>query len=74
METRGRKFKARSRQRIFLSLQCQINMNLVFHVSEDGSKIELKHCSSSKTRVKSSRRYFVHFNWIRLAINPGWGT
>ena len=25
-------------------LQCQINMNLVFHISEDGSEIELKQC------------------------------
>ena len=23
-------------------LQCQINMNLVFHISEDGSEIELR--------------------------------
>ena len=38
---------------------CQINMNLVFHISEDGSEIELKHCASSK-----------HLNWIRLATNP----
>ena len=52
------------------SLQCQINMNLVFHISEDGSEIELKHCASSKTSVKSSRKYFVHLNWIRLATNP----
>ena len=35
-------------------------MNLVFHISEDGSEIELKHCASSKTSVKSSRKYFVH--------------
>ena len=48
----------------------QINMNLVFHISEDGSEIELKHCASSKTSVKSSRKYFVHLNWIRLATNP----
>ena len=46
-------------------------MNLVFHISEDGSEIELKHCTSSKTSVKSSRKYFVHLNWIRLATNPG---
>ena len=44
------------------SLQCQINMNLVFHISEDGSEIELRHCASSKTSVKSSRKYFVHLN------------
>ena len=35
-------------------------MNLVFHISEDGSEIELKHCASSKTSVKWSRKYFVH--------------
>ena len=39
-------------------------MNLVFHISEDGSEIELKHCASSKTSVKSSRKYFVHLNWM----------
>ena len=27
-------------------------MNLVFHISENGSKIELKHCMSLKTSVK----------------------
>ena len=33
-------FKFRSKQRIFrCSLQCQINMNLVFHTPEDGSEI-----------------------------------
>ena len=47
-------------------------MNLVFHISEDGSEIELKHCTSSKTCVKLSRKYFVHLNWIRLATNPRW--
>ena len=47
-------------------------MNLVFHISEDGSEIELKHCASSKTSVKSSQKYFVHLNWIRLATNPSW--
>ena len=47
-------------------------MNLVFHISEDGSEIELKHCASLKTSVKSSRKYFVHLNWIRLASNPRW--
>ena len=50
-------------------LQCQINMNLVFNISDDGSKIELKHCASLKTSVKSSRKYFVHLNWIILASN-----
>ena len=35
-------FEFRSRQRIFrCSLQCQINMNLVFHISEHGSEIKL---------------------------------
>ena len=43
---------------------------VVFRISEDGSEIELKHCASSKTSVKSSRKYFVHLNWIRLATNP----
>ena len=39
LETRRCEFKSRSRQRIFCcSLQCQINMNLVFHISEDGSE------------------------------------
>ena len=47
-------------------------MNLVFNISEDGSEIELKHCASSKTSVKSSRKYFVHLHWIRLATNPSW--
>ena len=47
-------------------------MNLVFHISEDGSEIELKHCASSKTSVKWSRKYFVHLNWIRLATNPSY--
>ena len=52
-ETRRCEFKSRSRQRIFRfpTVQCQINMNLVFHISEDGSDIELKHCVSSKTSV-----------------------
>jgi hypothetical protein len=26
----------------------RINIKLVFHISEDGSEIELKHCESSK--------------------------
>ena len=47
-------------------------MNLVFHISEDGSEIEVKYCASSKTSVMSSRKYFVHLNWIRLATNPNW--
>ena len=51
-------------------LQCQNNMKLVFRISEDDSEIELKHCASYKTSVKSSRKYFVHLNWIRLATNP----
>ena len=28
--------------------------------------------ANSKTSVKSSRKYFVHLNWIRLATNPSW--
>ena len=44
-------------------------MKLVFRIFEDGSEIELKHYASSKTSVKSSRKYFVHLNWIRLATN-----
>ena len=47
-------------------------MNLVFHISEDGSEIELKHCAPSKTSVKWSRKYFVHLNWIRLVTTPSW--
>ena len=37
---------------ILRDMQCQINLNLVFHVSEDGSEIELKHCASSDWQVK----------------------
>ena len=40
-----------------------------FYVSGHGSEIELKHCAYSKTSVKSSRKYSVHLNWIRLATN-----
>ena len=47
-------------------------MQLVFHISEDGSVIESKHYASLKTSVKSSRQYLVHLNWIRLATNPSW--
>ena len=50
-----------SKQRIFhCSLQCPINMNLVVHISEDGSEIESKHCAKifrtlklDKTRYQS---------------------
>ena len=46
-------------------------MNLVFHICEDGSEIELKHCMSSKTSVKSSSKYFLRFkNRMRLAFSP----
>ena len=45
-------------------------MNLVFHICEDGSEIELKHCMSSKTSVKSSSKYFLHLNRMRLAFSP----
>ena len=51
-------------------LVASINLNLVFYISEDGSKIELKHCASSKISVNSSRKYFVHLNWIKFATNP----
>jgi hypothetical protein len=45
-------------------------MKLVFRISEDDSEIEWKHCASSKTSVKSSQKYFVHLNWIRLVPIP----
>ena len=45
-------------------------MNLGFHISEDGSEIELTARPQIKTTVKSSQKYFVHLNWIRLATNP----
>ena len=39
---------SRSRQRFFrCRLQCQINMNLVFHISEDGSEIPIWECISA---------------------------
>ena len=45
-------------------------MNPVFHICEDGSETELRHCASLKiSNVKSSQKYFVHLNWIRLATN-----
>ena len=43
---------------------------LVFHISEDGSDIELNHFVSSKTSVKSLRAYFDHLNLIRLRPFP----
>ena len=43
MKTRRCEFKCRSRQRIFPSLQCQINMNLVSHISEGGSEVDEFH-------------------------------
>ena len=49
-----------------MNLVFHINLNLGFCISEDGSEIELKHCASSKTSVKSPPKYFVHLNWIRL--------
>ena len=39
---------------------------------ENCFEIELKHCASSKASFKSSQKYFVHVNWIRLANNPHW--
>ena len=47
-------------------------MNLVFHISEVGSEIELKHCAPQKASSKSPQKYFVHLNWIGLATNPSW--
>ena len=45
LETRRCEFKSRSRQRIFrCRLHCQINMNLVFHISEDGSETAYEIC------------------------------
>ena len=35
-----------------IALQCQINVNLVFHIAEDNSEID---CVFSKASVKSSR-------------------
>ena len=41
---------SRSRQRIFrCRLQCQIDMNLVFHISEDGSEINILFCGYRST-------------------------
>ena len=34
----------------FFVVLCSVR--LAFHISKDGSKIELKHCASSKTSVK----------------------
>ena len=48
------------------------NSKLVFHMSEGGSEIELKHCASSKTNIEPSRKYFAHLNGIRLATNSRW--
>ena len=53
-----------------ICFQSYTAITLVFHISEDGSKIELIHCVFSKTSIKSWRKYFVHLNWIRLATNP----
>ena len=33
-------------------------------------QVESKHCASSKTSVKSSRKYFVHINWFELFLSP----
>ena len=40
---------------------------IVFHISEDGSYLELKHCMSSKASVK---KYFLLLNWIKVITNP----
>ena len=37
-------------------------MNLVFHISEDGSEIELKHGASSKTSVMHTKLLLQTFN------------
>ena len=62
-ETRRCELKSRSRRRIFhFSLQCQINMNPVFHIPEDGSEIELEIETlrvHKDKRVKSSRKYLI---------------
>ena len=47
---------------VHLNCQCQINMNLVSHISEDGSEIELKHC---RPRGQALSRHD-----LRLATNP----
>ena len=47
-----------------------VNLDISFHISQNGSEIELKYWVSSKTSAKLSRKYFVHLNWIRLATNP----
>ena len=47
-------------------------MNLIFQMYEVSSKIESKYCAFLKTNVKSAQKYFMHLNWIILAINPCW--
>ena len=50
-------FESRSRQRkIHSSLHCQINMNLVFHISEDGCEIELKHRVRPRRQASSRHK------------------
>ena len=39
-----------------------LNLYIVFHISEDGSEIESKHCTSLETSVKSSRKYLVRLS------------
>ena len=38
-------------QLVFVYLQCQINMNLVFHISEDGSEIKLTYLANEGSVV-----------------------
>ena len=55
----------------FVALSCARSNehDLVFHISDDGSEIELKHCGSSKTSVyKLSQKYFVHLINARIII------
>ena len=57
---------------LFLQRRFYVKLDSYFYISEVGFEIELKHCASSKTSIKSSRKYFVHLNWVRLATNPSW--
>ena len=65
LEIRRCEFKSRSRQRIFrCSLQCQINMNLDFHISEDGSEINLLLKTANFIRQKGSQCSLIHFSIV----------
>ena len=53
-------FKSRSRQRIFrCPLQCQINMKLAFHISEDCSEIDYLLDLSLVMKTFESDRYLI---------------